>query len=267
MVLEELLNQPIQYKAGREKFLQGRFSTVLREEIVKFLAVSNSWWDQDGQFKMLHQLNPARIQYVRDKLTAHFQCNFISSRPFCGLSVLDIGCGGGLFSEPMARLGCSVTGIDALKQNILIAQMHASQVNLTINYRYTTVTQLSAEGATFNVVLALEVLEHIENQPLFLATASTLVAPNGIMIISTLNRTLQSLLFAKMSAEYILHLLPKETHDWRKFVRPSELVCWVQQGNSLNVIEMKGVKYIPILKKWLLSEDLSINYFTIAKRI
>ncbi len=240
-------------------------ATVSVTELAKFKAMAESWWDPDGKFKPLHRFNPVRIRYIRDHLAAHLGRDAVVPQPFTGLSLLDIGCGGGLLSEPMVRLGFSVAGIDALDRNIQVAKLHATGVGLAIDYRHTTVERLAAEGASFDAVLNMEVVEHVANQSLFLTTAAALVAPGGVMVVATLNRTPKSFLLAKIGAEYILRWLPAGTHDWRRFVRPSELAAGLR-GGGLIVTEVKGMRYVPFLDEWRLSDDLDVNYFMVAVR-
>ncbi|KAF0112746.1 MAG: bifunctional 3-demethylubiquinone-9 3-methyltransferase/2-octaprenyl-6-hydroxy phenol methylase [Rhodospirillaceae bacterium] len=197
--------------------------TASTTELAKFQAMAESWWDPEGPFKPLHRFNPVRIRYIRDHLAAHFGRDVTAARPFAGLSLLDIGCGGGLLAEPMARLGFAVTGIDALDKNVRVATLHAAGAGLAVTYRQATVERLAEESVVFDAVLNMEVVEHVADQTLFLATAADLVAPKGAMVVATLNRTAQSFLLAKIGAEYILRWLPAGTHDWRHFVRPSEL--------------------------------------------
>lgn len=234
------------------------------DEVSKFENIAESWWDKNGKFWLLHELNPVRLHYIRDKLADHFSRDLAKPRPFSGLSLLDIGCGGGLLAEPMARLGFTVVGIDAAKKNIRIASSHAEEVDIHIDYRHMTVEHLVGEQASFDVVLNMEVVEHVVNQSLFLRMAATLVTEHGLMIVSTLNRTLKSLILAKIGAEYILHWLPAGTHDWRKFLRPAELAYYLRQS-GLHVAEMQGITYAPIVGQWYLSDDCTVNYFMVAR--
>ena len=240
-------------------------TTIAAAELAKFQVLADSWWNADGAFSLLHQCNPVRIHYIRDQLAAHFSRDVMARQPFHGLSLLDIGCGGGLLAEPMARLGFSVTGIDALDNNVQVARTHAAGSDLPITYRCTTVEILKKENATFDAVLSMEVVEHVAKQSLFLTTAATLVASGGMMIMATINRTLQSLIFAKICAEYILRWLPIGTHDWQRFVRPSELAEGLQRG-GLTVLRVKGMSYAPFTGTWHLSHDNTINYFMVATR-
>ncbi|VBB69156.1 3-demethylubiquinone-9 3-methyltransferase [invertebrate metagenome] len=250
---------------NRQVTLRGG-TTVAESELAKFGAMAGSWWNPDGEFRPLHALNPIRIRYIRDELAAHFGRDIKARQPFCGLSLLDIGCGGGLLAEPMARLGFSVTGIDALEKNIQVAKIHAAGAGLSITYHCTTVEYLSAQGSpAFDAVLNMEVVEHVAKQSLFLSTAATLVAPGGMMVVATLNRTLQSLLLAKICAEYILRWLPIGTHDWQRFVLPSELAAGLRQG-GLTVRAIKGMSYAPFADTWRLSDDRNVNYFMVATR-
>lgn len=233
--------------------------TVDAAEIAKFSAIAEEWWDEKGKFKPLHQLNPARIQYLRDRISGHFGAKEAFS-PLSGLSLLDIGCGGGLISEPMTRLGAEVTGIDAAPRNIEVARLHARQMGLATQYRATTAEALAESGATFDVVLALEIIEHVADVNLFLRTIGELVKPGGMLILSTLNRTMKSLLMAKIGAEYILRWLPVGTHDWSKFLQPAELILPLQQ-NGFEMVDMSGLVYSPLRQQWRVDpKDTDVNY-------
>ena len=240
-------------------------STAAPDEVAKFSALADSWWDPAGAFQPLHKFNPARIRYVRDRLAGHFGREPLSPRPFAGLSLLDIGCGGGLIAEPMARLGFSVTGIDAAEKNIGVARLHAARSELNIAYDCAAPEDLAARNTTYDVVLALEVVEHVADVDLFLKAAAGLVAPGGALIAATLNRTLKALALAKIGAEYILRWVPAGTHDWRKFVRPSELTRGLRSGGLL-VNEIAGMSYDVFTDTWQTSKDLDVNYLVLAAR-
>lgn len=238
-------------------------TTVDSEEIDRFSKVSAGWWDEEGPFKPLHDLNPTRILFIRDALIQHFGMS--SKLPLEGLRILDVGCGGGLVAEPLARLGGIVTGIDASQEAITVAEAHAVSMNLPITYRCLSAEQLVAEGATFDVVLALEIVEHVADVPIFLEMCTKLVNPKGALILSTLNRTCWSYLGAIIGAEYILRWVPQGTHDWNKFLTPAEL------ANTLRPLgfhfdSLKGLTYAPLGRSWSLSKDLSINYLGYASR-
>jgi 2-polyprenyl-6-hydroxyphenyl methylase/3-demethylubiquinone-9 3-methyltransferase len=238
-------------------------STVDRAEIARFAALAESWWDPAGEFKPLHRLNPVRLGLLRDRLTTHFARDPAALRPFDGLRLLDIGCGGGLVAEPMARLGFAVTGIDAGTETIATARAHAEQSGLAIDYRAIAAETLAEAGERFDVVLALEIVEHVADLDAFLAAATTLVRPGGALIVATLNRTVKSYLFAIIGAEYVLGWLPRGTHEWRKFVRPSELAALLRR-NRLRIEEIAGVTYNPLGDSWALSTDLDVNYMAFA---
>ena len=238
-------------------------STASSEEIAKFSALADSWWDPSGPFRPLHKLNPARIKFARDRLANHFHRDTGRSKPFSGLTLLDIGCGGGLIAEPMARLGFHVTGIDASEQNIGVAQVHADRLGLQIVYEHAAPEKLVSRKHSYDVVLALEVVEHVPDLDAFVAAAAQLVAPGGVLIAATLNRTLKALALAKIGAEYIMRWLPTGTHDWRKFVRPSELASGFRRS-GLSVTELTGVSYDVFTDRWRLSKDLDVNYLALA---
>jgi 2-polyprenyl-6-hydroxyphenyl methylase/3-demethylubiquinone-9 3-methyltransferase len=232
-------------------------------EIARFAAMADEWWDPTGKFRPLHKFNPVRLGYIRDRLSAHFGRDPLAPRPLDGLRVLDIGCGGGLVCEPMARLGAAVTGIDASAKNIGIASNHAGRMGLAVDYRHTTAEALVAAGERFDVVLSLEVVEHVADPSRFLADCGTLVRPGGAMVVATLNRTPKAILLAIVGAEYVLGWLPRGTHEWRKFVRPGE-VADALRGPGLAVADMTGVSFNPILDVWRLGRDLDVNYMVFA---
>jgi len=240
-------------------------STASPEEIAKFSAMADTWWDPSGDFQPLHKFNPSRIRFIRDRMAAHFGREIGVPTPFKGLSLIDIGCGGGLIAEPMARLGFTVTGIDAAEKNVGVARVHAERSELDITYEVATPEELTARGKTYDVVLALEVVEHVTDVDAFLKAAAELLAPGGALIAATLNRTLKSLVTAKIGAEYILRWLPPGTHDWRKFVRPSELTASLRLG-GLTVTELAGMSYDLFTDTWRASKDLDVNYMALAVR-
>jgi 2-polyprenyl-6-hydroxyphenyl methylase / 3-demethylubiquinone-9 3-methyltransferase len=229
-------------------------------EIAKFAAMADAWWDPNGEFRPLHRLNPARLTYVRDSCAARFQRDAKGARPLAGLSLIDIGCGGGLLCEPLARLGATVTGIDAGERNIAIARTHAAESELQIDYREATAESLAAAGERFDVVLSMEVVEHVADPAGFLGACAAMVAPGGLLIVATLNRTAKSFALAIVGAEYLLRWLPRGTHDWRRFLRPSEMAAMIRpQGLTLS--EAMGVVYSPVADNWRLSaNDLDVNY-------
>jgi 2-polyprenyl-6-hydroxyphenyl methylase/3-demethylubiquinone-9 3-methyltransferase len=234
-------------------------------EVARFSAMAEEWWDATGKFRPLHKLNPVRLAYIRDKLAARFGCDVRKPRPFAGLKLLDIGCGGGLIAEPMARLGADVVAIDASATNIGVARAHAAESGLAIDYRAAAAEALAEAGERFDAVLCLEVVEHVADRPAFLVTTASLVAPGGALIASTINRTPQAYLLAIVGAEYVLRWLPRGTHDWGKFVRPSELAASLRRG-GLEVQDLSGVVYSPLTDTWRLSRDLAVNYICFATR-
>lgn len=239
-------------------------SSVDASEIHQFSKISSQWWDESGPFKPLHQLNPVRIQYIRDCLIAHFQRDATADKPLEGLSILDIGCGGGLMAEPLTRLGAEVTGIDASAETIDVAAAHAALMGLAITYQCASAEDLAAHNKTFDAVLALEIVEHVADVPGFLSTCAKLVAPQGCLILSTLNRTWKSYAFAIVGAEYILRWLPQGTHDWNRFLSPAELASHLRPL-GFSFANLQGMSYNPLSGQWRLSKDLDVNYLGYAK--
>jgi len=240
-------------------------ATVDPDEVARFSAMAEAWWDPDGDFAPLHRLNPVRLGYIRDRLCERFGRDPRALRPFEGLSVLDVGCGGGLIAEPLARLGATVTGIDASARNIGIAAAHAADGRLAIDYRDTTAEALAATGARFDAVLALEIVEHVADVGLFLDSCAALLRPGGALVLATLNRTPKSYLFAIVGAEYVLRWLPRGTHDWDKFVRPSELADGLARS-GVSIGDITGVGYSPLTGDWRLGRDVAVNYMAFATR-
>ncbi|MEE2761619.1 MAG: bifunctional 2-polyprenyl-6-hydroxyphenol methylase/3-demethylubiquinol 3-O-methyltransferase UbiG [Pseudomonadota bacterium] len=236
----------------------GSQSTISEAEISHFDDLARQWWDDNGEFKALHRINPVRLQYITDQLGRHFGRRTDAAKPLSGLSVLDIGCGGGLITEPLARLGADVTGIDASAKAIGIAAAHAQISGLTIKYRSDQPEALAADGRQFDCVLSMEVIEHTDNAGLFVEAAAALTGSGGIFVGATLNRTLKSLVLGKIAAEYLLRWVPPGTHDWRKFVRPSEFTAWLHQA-GLAVVNISGISYAPLDDDWILSRDPSVN--------
>ena len=235
-------------------------STVDPAEIERFARIAEEWWDPRGKFAPLHRLNPVRLGFIRDHAAAHWQRNPLSGAPLQGLSLVDIGCGGGLICEPMARLGAHVTGIDAADRNIATARLHAGGQELAIDYRSTTAEALAETGAQFDIVLALEIVEHVADVDLFLRSLSRLAKPGGLVFMSTLNRTAKAWALAIAGAEYVMRWLPRGTHDWRKFLKPSELVRGLRHV-GVEPQEIVGVVYSPISREWSLHKrDLDVNY-------
>ena len=240
-------------------------SSVDRDELARFAALGDAWWDPDGAFRQLHELNPTRLRYIRDRLAAHFERDIADQRPFAGLRLLDIGCGGGLVSEPMARLGADVFGIDAAADSVEAAAGHAAEVGLEIDYRCTTAEQLAAAGERYDVVLALEIIEHVADMPAFVASAARLLGDGGAMVLASLNRTPKSFLLAIVGAEYLLGWVPRGTHRWDKFVRPSELARALRKA-GLTLGDVTGVTYEPLGRRWKLGRDTAVNYLAFAAR-
>ena len=241
-------------------------SSVDPAELAKFEAMAAEWWDPNGKFKPLHMLNPTRLDYIISRIGAEFGRAARSLRPFEGLRILDIGCGGGLLTEPMARLGADVVGADAVERNISVASLHAEQQGLEIDYRATTAEALAAAGERFDAVLALEIVEHVADPADFVATCAALTRPEGVMIISTLNRTPKSFGAAIIGAEWIMRWLPKGTHEWHRFITPEELTA-MMAGAGLPAVDRRGMVFNPIRWDWSLSDrDLSVNYIMTGRR-
>lgn len=241
-------------------------TTIDEMEVSQFSRIAEEWWDENGKFRPLHQMNPVRIGYVRDAAAVHFKRNTTQNAPFSGLKLADIGCGGGLLAEPMARLGFSVTGVDASPENIATAAHHAEQSGLAIRYLATSAESLAEQGEQFDMVLALEIIEHVADVELFLAACAALVKPGGLLVVSTLNRTLKSLALAKIGAEYIMRLVPRGTHDWRKFLLPHEIEEKTAK-HGLKLCDLCGITYHPLHRSFQLDRhDLSINYLMVFER-
>ncbi len=249
------------------KPLKGKMGgTVDDAEIAKFAAMAEEWWDPDGKFKPLHKFNPVRIAYIRDRICSHFDRDPLAPEPLKGLSILDIGCGGGLLCEPLARLGAKVTGIDATERSVHVAAAHATQMGLDIDYRFTSVEALADESTRFDAVMNMEVVEHVADVDTFLTASANLVTPDGLMFLATLNRTAKSFAMAIVGAEYILRWLPRGTHDWKKFVKPSELAAALRPS-GMTLTELTGVAFNPLKDEWkLVKRDLDVNYMAIAER-
>ena len=240
-------------------------STVDADEIARFAALADEWWDPSGSFQPLHKFNPVRLQFIRDRLAAHHRRNPLGPTPLEGLQILDVGCGGGLTCEPLCRLGATVTGIDASDKNIGVARNHAERVGLEIDYRHGAAENLAVEGRLFDAVLSLEVVEHVAEVETFVAACCRMVRPGGFAIFATLNRTAKSFTFAIIGAEYLLRWLPRGTHDWRRFIRPSELARHVRDS-GVRVIEVTGVSYDIMNDQWRLARDVSANYMLVAEK-
>lgn len=236
-------------------------TTFLPEEVEKFSKIADEWWDINGKFRPLHLFNPVRLHYIRDIIQTHFSLNAnIQKNPLSGINILDIGCGGGLLSEPMARLGADVTGVDASERNIKTAQIHAESNELKINYICNTAENLTKSySESFDVILNMEVIEHVANPEFFMQSCAKLLKPNGIMFVATLNRTLKSYALAIVGAEYILRWLPIGTHDWNKFLKPNEIEKMAQSAH-LSHHSWQGVSFNPLTQKWIKISDISVNY-------
>ena len=239
-------------------------TTINKEEIDKFSKIAEEWWDPEGKFKPLHIFNPLRIKYIKDSIIKHFKIKK-KKLPLSGLKILDIGCGGGLIAEPMSRLGANITGIDASEKNIKIAKAHLKKNKLKINYKCASPENLN-QKENFDVILNLEIIEHVEDVELFLEKSSKLLKKDGLMFVATINKTLKSYFFAIIGAEYILRWLPIGTHEWEKFVEPSKLILLGEQ-NQLKLKKIDGIKFDIISNHWKLSKDKSINYITEFKKI
>lgn len=242
--------------------MQTRQTTVDPAEIAKFEAMAAEWWDLEGKFKPLHMLNPTRLDYITRQIASEFERDLTAQAPFAGLRILDIGCGGGLLCEPMARLGATVVGADAAERNIPVAQIHAEQSGLTIDYRFTTAEDMAAAGEAFDIVLNMEVVEHVADPLSYLTACQQLLKPGGLHICSTINRNPKSFGMAIVGAEYVMRWLPKGTHEWNKFITPDELFDLLRQA-GLNPVDRKGFKFDFLGWSWSISDkDLSVNYVT-----
>jgi 2-polyprenyl-6-hydroxyphenyl methylase/3-demethylubiquinone-9 3-methyltransferase len=239
--------------------------TLDRDEVARFARLAGEWWDERGPFRQLHRINPVRLTYIRDQLCRRFGRDAKQAASLSGLSVLDIGCGGGLVCEPLARLGASVTGIDPAAENVAAAKAHGAASRLEIAYEAATAEQLVARGENYDAVLLLEVVEHVPNVPAFLKTIAPLVKPEGLMILSTLNRTLKAYALAIVGAEFILRWLPVGTHQWQRFVTPEELASALSAA-GLALAGTEGLIYDPFSDEWRLGSDIDVNYFATAMR-
>ncbi|MGA9254520.1 MAG: bifunctional 2-polyprenyl-6-hydroxyphenol methylase/3-demethylubiquinol 3-O-methyltransferase UbiG [Roseobacter sp.] len=242
--------------------MQAPQTTVDPSEIAKFEAMAAEWWDENGKFKPLHMLNPCRLDYITIQIAGEFDRDLSTTAPFKGLRILDIGCGGGLLAEPMARLGAEVVGADAAERNIPVAQIHAEQSGLTIDYRHTTAEAMAEAGEQFDVVLNMEVVEHVASPIDYLIACRTLLKPGGLHICSTINRNPKSYMMAIIGAEHVMRWLPKGTHEWSKFITPDELFELMRDA-GLDPVDRKGFVFNPVSWSWKLSDrDLSVNYVT-----
>ena len=240
-------------------------SSLDSAEVEKFSKLAAEWWNPKGKFGVLHVFNPVRLAWIKEQVTARLGRDPSARRPLEGLRFLDIGCGGGLLCEPMARLGASVVGVDPSEKNITTASVHASEVELAIDYRTGTAEDLAAAGEKFDVILNMEVVEHVANQAAFIKSCSAMLNPGGLMFVATLNRTFKSFALAIVGAEYVLRWLPRGTHEWEKFVKPSELETWlIDAGMTLKA--QTGVTYHPLANEWRKSRDRDVNYMLVAHK-
>jgi len=240
-------------------------TTINEDEVARFAALAEEWWDPTGKFKPLHKFNPVRLAYIREQILSHFGRDGTKRQPFEGLDILDIGCGGGLLCEPMARLGANVTGADAAERNVRIAALHAEQSGLDIDYQATSAEALAEDKKQFDVVLNMEVVEHVDNVPLYLKSSAALVKPGGLMFLATINRTARAYALAIIGAEYILNWLPRGTHSFKKFLTPDELTAQLRQ-NRMQIKARTGVSFSPLRDEWRTSRDMGINYMLLAEK-
>ena len=238
-------------------------NSVNKKEIEKFSKIAAEWWDPNGKFKPLHNFNPIRIKYIKDNIVKDLNIKS-SDKPFKNIKILDIGCGGGLLSEPMCRLGANVVGIDASSKNIEIAKFHAKKNKLKIDYKVASPEKLKTK-MKFDIILNMEIVEHVENIDFFIKESSKLLKKNGVMFVATLNKTLKSYAFAIIGAEYILKWLPIGTHDWEKFIKPSDLIK-ISKKNNLSLKKLDGMKFNPLDDSWKVSDDTSVNYIVKFKK-
>jgi 2-polyprenyl-6-hydroxyphenyl methylase / 3-demethylubiquinone-9 3-methyltransferase len=241
-------------------------STVDAAEVERFSRLAADWWNPRGPMAPLHKFNPVRLGYIRDQAAMHFQRDPKRLDCLSGLRILDIGCGGGLLSEPLARIGAEVVGADPAANNIEVAKLHAAETGVAVDYRSTTAEALADAGEHFDIVLAMEVIEHVTDVNLFIRRCAEMVRPGGLMITATLNRTLKAFALAIVGAEYVLRWLPRGTHQWDKFVTPEELAHHLK-SNKLAVTEQAGVVYSPFADRWSLSSDMDVNYMVVAEGV
>jgi len=240
-------------------------STIDPAEVARFERIAETWWDPKGPMRALHRLNPLRLAYIRDETCRRFGRDPKATRPLEGLSVLDVGCGGGMLSEPLARLGATVTGLDPAPTNVAVAKLHGERSGVSVDYRGEPVEAVAARGERFDVVLAMEVVEHVTDVSAFVRACAAAVGPGGILVMATINRTLRAFALAIVGAEYVLGWLPRGTHRWEKFVTPDELGAAVEAA-GLAVADLRGVVYNPLRDQWSLSRDTAVNYMALARR-
>ena len=239
-------------------------NTINQKEINKFSKIAKEWWDPEGKFAPLHKFNPIRIKYIKDSIINHYNIS-AKNKPFKNLNILDIGCGGGLLSEPMSILGAKVTGIDPSEKNIKVAKLHSKKNRLKINYVCSSPEKINL-NKKFDVILNMEIVEHVDDLNFFLKKSTQLLKKNGLMFVATLNKTLKSYMFAIIGAEYILNWLPIGTHDWNKFVKPKDLI-FIAKKNNLKLIKTEGVSFNVLKNEWLISNDESVNYISKFKKV
>ncbi len=246
--------------------MQAAQTTVKPDEIAKFEAMADEWWDTQGKFKPLHMMNPVRLEYITQQVSAEFARDLSAEAPFKGLRILDIGCGGGLLCEPMARLGATVVGADAAERNIPVARIHAEQSGLDIDYRHTTAEAMAEAGEQFDVVLNMEVVEHVADPLAYLTACQQLLKPGGLHLCSTINRNPKSFMMAIIGAEWVMRWLPKGTHEWKMFITPDELFDLIAKA-GMEPVDRKGYVFDPVAWSWSISDrDLSVNYVTAARK-
>ncbi len=245
--------------------MQKNTTTLDPAEVEKFSKLAAEWWNPKGKFGVLHVFNPVRLAYIKEQVSARFARDPFAREPFQGLRLLDIGCGGGLLSEPMARLGAEVLGADPSEKNITTASVHALEQELSIDYRATTAEALAAEGERFDVILNMEVIEHVTDPETFTRICAEMLNPGGLLFVATLNRTLKSFALAIIGAEYVLGWLPKGTHQWEKFITPEDLKTWMKASN-LNPCAETGVTYRPLTGEWRRSRDMDVNYMVVGEK-
>ncbi len=249
----------------KPKPLAPRDKTVDPAEVQRFADMAGEWWDPKGKFAPLHRFNPTRLEFIRDRIAAKHGRDPLGDKPLKGLTVLDVGSGGGLIAEPLSRMGAQVTGIDASEKNVAVAGAHAKGQGLAIDYRFASAHDLVRKREKFDAVLSLEVVEHVADRAAFIKDCAGLVKPDGMLILATLNRTAKSFLFGIVAAEYVLRWLPRGTHDWNRFVRPSELAADLR-GAGMKLSELMGVSYNPLSDRFSLTRDVDVNYLAVAER-